>query len=305
MSPAPTSPGTYGAGRGEDPYYPPRASAGASRLRRLARPFERFLNLLTGRLAGSAPRVLLEPFLCASLSLLPGLGHLWVEKRIWKSLALFAVFLALLLFAAFAVASTFLWMLLFSYHAWLLSDTYARARANLGLKRLSRWGLIRSSLISTLFLGLTYLWAGQISRAHFSIVSITDARFEPFIHEGDRLIFLKKASYQRGDIVYSRRHRSFERVVAAGGDSIRVDKDTLYVNGRIPPRGFAPLSPNILSTGMLDGAELTLPPGRYCVLFPSRSYYLRGMRLMENYIVSADQLGGRLSYSYLGDWRTF
>ena len=292
------SPGTLGTSEGS-PYYPPRAAQQTWWRRRLDR-LERSLAMLPPWV----PR-LRDPEVAAAASVVPGLGHLLVEGRWGKPTALFcsyaAIFLWTQLFSGLRV-----WVgafALFSFHQWVLSDSAARARARLGLPRLSGWALARYSVACAFFLGLVYRQAGVFVAGYGSAVCLTTRDFEPRLNAGDRLLVLNRASYQRGDIVYSKAHGGLERVVGRPGDQIVVQGNALLVNGAPPLPGQGTLSGALFA--QLAGADMVVPEGSYCVFFPARVNYLGGNRLLTYFMIPARELDGKVALRYHPEYKEF
>jgi signal peptidase I len=246
-----------------------------------------------------APAILREPGLAALLSLIPGLGHLWIGQSLRKSFLFLGISFVLFLTVVFGSMPSLAWMCLFSFHSWVVLDAYQAAGAGLGWTRPRGRAAVWASLIVSMLLGPLYL---QASRSVTTLSLDTDA-FAPLLRRDDRLLVRPQSEYRRGDIVFSSHYGGVERVVALAGDKVAVRDGRLYVNGEAAAGDLAPMNDSVLP--LVEGAELPVPDGRYCVFFPSRSRYLSGDRLLSYYLIPADRLSGRVVLRYYPSWRSF
>ncbi|TDA65638.1 MAG: signal peptidase I [Clostridia bacterium] len=104
---------------------------------------------------------------------------------------------------------------------------------------------------------------------------IPSGSMEPTLQPGDRII-VSKLSYrfsepQREDVIVFRyppnpRLVYIKRLVAMGGDTVRIEDNRLYVNGQPVPEQYLP--DNVY---MHDFGPVTIPPGSFFVLGDNRN----------------------------------
>ena len=289
------SPRTSETSEGAPAYYPPRAKD-ASWWRQGARRIDRRLE----RLVDNVPAVHDEDF-AAVLSLIPGLGHLCVERSASKAAFFLAAYCALLLWAWLFSGLGAFWagMLPLSFHQWIISDCVTRARAQSGLPHRTGRPLMIFSAVIGLMLLAVYRQAGRTVARHVSVVRLTTDRFEPLFGRGDRLVIEKVSDYRRGDIVYSGAAGGVERVIALPGDEVFVDGAGVAVNGQRLYGDKRPLATPML--GEMAGAKLRVPDDSFCVFFPAWNEGLRGERLLRFFMIPRDKLDGRLKLRYFPD----
>ena len=295
----PTSPRTSETSEEGPAFYPPRA-ADAPWWRRGARSLDRRF----GWISGKVPAVR-DQDLAAVLSVIPGLGHLLVERRAGKAAFFFAAYWAVLAWSWLFSGLSAFWtaMLPLSFHQWIISDCCTKARARAGLPPLAGRALMLFSAVIGFSLLLAYRQAGQILSRRGAAVRVDTDRFAPILDDGDRLIFAPRPAYARGDIVYSRTAGGLERVVGLAGDEIAVGNGALLVNGTPPTGENRPLGKILL--GDLESARMSVPAGSYCVFFPARNEGLRGSRLLGFFMIPRDGIDGKLILRYYPEVRRF
>lgn len=293
------SPGTSEISERDSPFYPPRA-ADAPLWRRAARVIDRRLEGWAGRIPS-----LENHDLAAVLSLVPGLGHLFVERRPGKAAGFFFGYLAVLAWVWLFSGLSAFWMAMLplSLHQWMISDCATRARRKGGLKPLQGRSLVLFSGAVGILLLTLYHQAGVRIARYGSAVRLSTAAFEPLLCEGDRLLIRPKASYRRGDIVYEPSHGELERIVGMPGDEITVDHGVLRVNGSIPIGNSAPLGQPLLSD--MEGAKATVAEGYFCIFFPARNHGIYGARLLQFFMIPQHRIAGRVVLRYYPEYVRF
>lgn len=104
---------------------------------------------------------------------------------------------------------------------------------------------------------------------------IPSGSMEPTLQPGDRII-VSKLSYRfsqpkREEIIVFRyppnpRLVYIKRLVAVGGDTLKIENNRLYINGKPVPEPYLPRG-----TNMHDFGPVEIPPGNYFVLGDNRS----------------------------------
>jgi len=108
----------------------------------------------------------------------------------------------------------------------------------------------------------------------FETVSVDGYSMNPTLNHKDRLIVQKVTYYfskpKAGDIVVIKypanpKEKFIKRVVAVGGDKVRIENNTLYVNNTAKEENY------ILEKNMNDFNEVTVPTGTIFVLGDNRN----------------------------------
>lgn len=299
----------------EQDYYPPRAPSGV-RLRRLSLAFRRIVNPRLDRLSNyDLPGWLhSDPLLAGMLSIVPGLGHFYIERKPGKAFAFFSIFF---LFSAWAVLfgpETWSWLVAsipLSFHNWLIMDSYSKALARNRLPRPSGWASIKVSFRWTLLLVLVYTAALAAAHRYGAVIRLNTGAFEPNLNRGDRLIVRRQGSFRRGDIVYAPWRGGIERVVALPGEQVSIETNGIFIDGKPLPAIYYPLSRDIIGNSAIFGARASVPEGAYCVFFPShfnREGYAPGNAAsiwLEQYMTMDNAIAGRIILRYSPDFRRF
>lgn len=288
-------------------FYPPRASGARSRLRKALTPLERRGRRLQDALSRLVPGAE-HPELAPLLSLVPGLGHLWAERRPLKAAVLLAVYAVLgLICLLHGIGSGWLYALLFAFHNWLLLDSYAKARHRAGLKPMGFPRMIGTSMFMAILLGAVYGGIYSAWRGQGTFVRLRSDRLAPVYSKGDLLLIIKTDEYKRGDVVYMGGVGVIERVVALPGETLRIEGGKLFVDGEPLAEEHYPIGRKLMEHELLDGESIKVPAGEVCVFFPSRTYHYRNdpreIRMMRgalrNHItVPKKRLTGRVAVKY-------
>ena len=141
---------------------------------------------------------------------------------------------------------------------------------------------------------------------------------EPTFHNEDKLITNKVSQwlgstevgksmgleYDRGDIVvFSLGDRDLvKRVIAKGGDKIKIQNGSVYVNGNLLQEKY--LTEGLLTRTFIgpfsfisEGQELTVPNDHFFVMGDNRGNS-KDSRFSEVGFVSRDQVRGRVAFKY-------
>ncbi|MBI4801477.1 MAG: hypothetical protein HY796_03035 [Elusimicrobia bacterium] len=300
----------------EQDYYPPRASSGARFRTGLRLAFRRLVNPLLGRIPLNLPGWLRgDPLLAGMLSVIPGLGHLYVGGKPGKALAFFGIFFLLAAWAILFGPEDWAWLvaaLPLSFHNWVIMDSYSRALARNRLPRPAGWESVKISFLWTLLLVLVYTSALAATNRYGAVIRLNTGVFEPSFSRGDRLLVRRQRSFRRGDLVYAPRRGGFERVVALPGEQVNIEADGIFIAGKPLPAIYYPLSREIIGDARIFGAQAVVPEGSYCVFFPSRygdgnwgrqrdaaTYWL------QQYMTGNENIAGKVILRYSPDVRRF
>lgn len=215
-------------------------------------------------------------------SVVPGLGHIRMGKRLtgWLLLAgwLVMIMLAVLTFGL----EWFGWLVAgaVAIHAVAILSFLGTILADQGLFYRFMLGLLLFAALRWLVYGSV----GWLSERFYVSVPIGVTMAEGLINEGDVLLcqgpWLHSGGYRRGDLVVHRIPASpymdgfmvregtgLDRVVGLPGDHVQITNGQLLVNGQVPPPDELPLKANS-GFPKLNGFELRLGSGEY-MIFPS------------------------------------
>ena len=251
--------------------------------------------------------ILLDPVIALGLSVVPGLGHLFVEGRGIEPFLFFVGTLGAGVWAALfppAFLGSLPALALLLFHQWVMVDGFRRARRLGGLEPLTGAAMVWVTLAAAVLAGASHSFVA-FAAGDWTVVRVDRHDLAPRLREGDRLLVRPRSRYQRGDIVFSRRLGGLERVLAVGGDEVKVVERRIYVNGTPLDAASAPLGGRLLEEGKLNGARLQVPPGSCFVLFSARSWYLSADDLARYFVISQSAISGRLEYRYHPDWEAF
>ena len=201
-----------------------------------------------------------DPWLAVFLSLLlPGLGHVYLRR--WLLVILFP-FGCIAVYSVFeAKAITFLILMFLRAflcaHAYLVSAEYTSQ----GIRTIAKFVLLLI-LVTLIFKGLNYLLRNHM----FTTGTCSGTSMEPTLKDGDKVFCYRLAYVNKrpmpGDIVsvtvpggfsHLLGEHNIKRIVAVGGETLRLREDGLYVDGK--KRVFGNL--DNIETKFFQGQEKT------------------------------------------------
>jgi signal peptidase I len=245
-------------------------------------------------------------FLAALLSaLVPGTGHFLAKRRL-KGLLLLAVFVVWSgAYCWLRLPRTIYGMLLpvlvlvglCVFASWDVAYS-----GKVPHTKPSQWWLA-ALLPAALIAGSAHLnWAVRVSG--FRTFSVPATSMAPAIPEGSRIVadlrYFQRRAPQRGDIIVFQAPMTpgvilLKRVIAVGGETIRIEGDSVLINGEPLPEPYAMFDGPILDPTIQTGST-TLPAGKLFVMGDNRRVSLDS-RYEEFGLVDVTTVGGKVIYA--------